>query len=377
MAANRGEWAELYVLFKLLAEGKIYAADEHLHKNEASYLEIIKIIREEVKDIVTEYHTGVTVEIYINNVHSISIPATEFLENAQILLNTINTATGRAFEATADTVAFMNKAKITQIKAKSISRYRNIGGKNDIVMEIRDHTTALVSIAGFSIKASGKSPATLFNTAAASAFVYKLNNMSDEHMQRINSLVTSDGGKDKKARLAYILSNDIEMIFVGNKVLPGRDHSVFADNLDLVRGDMQEILNHVILTHYNAPGDKTKLTDICSKLIHSNPMKKRNPETFYPKAIKDFLYATFAGMTASEPWDGKEVVNGGYIVAKDDGDVLVFHTRDGESFKSFLFNNTKIDRPDASEKKHYPYAHVYKLNGDYYFDLNFQVRFIK
>lgn len=45
MAANRGEWAELYVLFKLLAEGKIYSADENLNRNANSYLEIIKIIR--------------------------------------------------------------------------------------------------------------------------------------------------------------------------------------------------------------------------------------------------------------------------------------------------------------------------------------------
>ena len=81
-------------------------------------------------------------------------------------------------------------------------------------------------------------------------------------------------------------------------------------------------------------------------------------------------------MTASIPWDGKEVVNGGYIVAKDNGDVLVYHTRDGENFKSFLFKTTKIDRPEASEKKGYPYAHVYKKGNDFYIDLNFQVRFI-
>ena len=376
MAANRGEWSELYVLFKLLADGRIYAADENLNRNTNSYLEIIKIIREEVRNVISEYHTGTTVEIYVAGNHVASIPSNDFLTNAELLLDTIKNATGRSFDATQETEDFMARAYITQVKARSVSSAGDLGGKNDIVMEIRDHTTALVSIAGFSIKAKGKSPATLFNTAPASAFVYRLHNMTDADMESINNLFTSAGGKDKNARIQYIKDHDIEMEFIGNKVLPNRDHSVFAENLETVRGDMQEVLNHVILTHYTCTGNSSKLSDICNILISDNPMHKRNPAVFYPKAIKDFLYATFAGMTAGSPWDGREVVNGGYIVAKENGEVLAYHTRDGESFKAFLMNTTKIDRPDASERKGYPYAHVYKEGNDYFFDLNFQIRFV-
>lgn len=376
MAANRGEWAELYVLFKLLSEGKIYSADENLNRNANSYLEIIKIIREEVRNVISEYRTGTSVEVYISGTHVVSIPSTEFLTNAELLLNTINNAAGRSFDVTPETEAFMNRAHISQVKARSVNSYGDLGGKNDIVMEIRDHSTALISIAGFSIKAKGKSPATLFNTAPASAFVYKLTNIDDTDMDNINSLFTAAGGKDKNARIRYILNHNIGMEFAGNKIPEGRDHSVFADNLDMIRGDMQEIMNHVILTHYTYDGNSSKLSDICRILVNQNPMNKRNAEAFYTKAVKDFLYASFAGMTAGSSWDGREVVNGGYIVAKENGDVLVFHTRDGESFKTFLFNSTKIDRPDASERKGYPYADVYKVGNEYYFDLNFQIRFI-
>ena len=196
-------------------------------------------------------------------------------------------------------------------------------------------------------------------------------------MSAINSLYTSAGGKDKKARITYMLDHDINMEFVGNKILKGKEHSIFEDNLDLIRGDMQNILNEVIQIHYTVPGKGTTFSDICQTLVHENPMNKRNPENFYPKALKDFLYASFAGMTASEPWDGLEKVNGGYIVAKDNGEVLAFHTRDGESFKTFLLENTKIDRPSSSANKGYEYAYVYKIGDEYYFDLNFQVRFIR
>lgn len=376
MAANRGEWAELYVLFKLLAEGRIYAADENLNRNANSYLEIIKIIREEVRNVISEYHTGTSVEVYVSGNHVASIPTADFLNNADLLLNTINNATGRSFDVSPEIEAFMNRAHITQVKAKSVSGYGDLGGKNDIVMEIRDHSTALVSVAGFSIKAKGKSPATLFNTAPASAFVYRLTDINDNDMNNINNLFTTAGGKDKNARIAYIKNHNIGMEFYGNKIQAGREHSVFEENLDMIRGDMQEIMNNVILIHYTYDGNSSKISDICKIMIEQNPMKKRNAEVFYPKAIKDFLYASFSGMTAGSPWDGREVVNGGYIVAKDNGEVLAFHTRDGESFKNFLFNTTKIDRPDASEKKGYPYADVYKTGDEYFFDLNFQIRFI-
>ncbi len=377
MAANRGEWSELYVLFKLLADGKVYAADEEMNCNSHSYLEIIKIIREEIKNVLTEYHTGSIVEIYVDGTPTASIPATEFLTNAQILLDAIQTGKGRAFAVSSATESFMKRAQIYQIKAKSVSGLGDLGGKNDIVMQIRDPKTALITVSGFSIKARGKSPATLFNTAPASAFVYKLTNITDTDMQNINALVTDKGGKDKEARMQYIVSRGIRMDFQGNKIAPGKSRSVFADNLDLVRGDMQEVLNQVMLVHYMTNESRNTFVDICECLISKNPLKKANPTIFYPKAIKDFLYASFSGMTASAEWDGREIVNGGFIVAKENGEVLVYHTRDGESFKNFLFHNTKIDRPSASEKKGYPYAHVYKVNGEYFLDLNFQVRFIK
>lgn len=79
MAANRGEWAELYVVFKLLADGKIYAADENLNRNINSYLEVVKIVREEVENTIIEYHTGLTVTIFVNGALAISIPQMIFL----------------------------------------------------------------------------------------------------------------------------------------------------------------------------------------------------------------------------------------------------------------------------------------------------------
>lgn len=374
MAKNRGEWAELYVFLKLLGEGKIYAANENLERNPDSYLSILRIIRELVKDKLIEYKTGLMVEVCLDGELIISLPSSEFLAKAEKLHQMIQLATGRSFDVDDDMKLFQQQIKAEQPKSPSISSNHVFGGKNDIIMEVYDHSTALTTVAGFSIKSKYKNAATLFNAAKASSFVYKLVGASRAQVDYINQLNTKTGGKDKNARLQYIQEQGIGFEFQGAKILPQQEHSTFADNLEMVRGDMVEIMNEILLVQYFQAKDNCKLSDITKHLEQTNPLHKRTSGTFYQKAIKDLLYATFAGMTASKPWDGQSIVNGGYIVAKEDGEVLVYHTRDNESFRTFLFNNTRIDRPSSSASK-YDYAHAYQEGEEYFFDLNFQIRF--
>lgn len=42
---NKGEWSEFYTFLKLLADGKIYAADKELNKNKELYYKVLKIFR--------------------------------------------------------------------------------------------------------------------------------------------------------------------------------------------------------------------------------------------------------------------------------------------------------------------------------------------
>ena len=83
---NKGEWSEIYVLLRLLADGKIYAADSDLNKLEDIYFPIIKIIREEIKGEVKEYHTGQLINIFVNGEKKVELPASEFDSEATTLL---------------------------------------------------------------------------------------------------------------------------------------------------------------------------------------------------------------------------------------------------------------------------------------------------
>ena len=48
ITGNKGEWSEIYTLFRLLGEGKVYAGDANLNKLDL-YYPVINVIREESK----------------------------------------------------------------------------------------------------------------------------------------------------------------------------------------------------------------------------------------------------------------------------------------------------------------------------------------
>ena len=54
LSGNRGEWSEIYTFFKLLADGKLHAANADLSLDSTSYYPIVKIIRQQ-KSFTFEY----------------------------------------------------------------------------------------------------------------------------------------------------------------------------------------------------------------------------------------------------------------------------------------------------------------------------------
>ena len=87
---NKWEWSEVYVLLRLLTDGKIYAADSELNKLVDVYFPIIRVIREETKGEVKEYNAGEMISIYINGSKVKELLATEFESESGNLLSEIN-----------------------------------------------------------------------------------------------------------------------------------------------------------------------------------------------------------------------------------------------------------------------------------------------
>ena len=79
------------------------------------------------------------------------------------------------------------------------------------------------------------------------------------------------------------------------------------------------------------------------------------------------------GMMPASVWDGVYQANGGYLVVKEDGEVLCYHFYDRNIFEAYLFRNLTLDTPSSTR---HGFGKITKVNGRCLFDLNLQVRFI-
>lgn len=78
-------------------------------------------------------------------------------------------------------------------------------------------------------------------------------------------------------------------------------------------------------------------------------------------------------MMPSKVWGGVYDATGGYLVIKEDGEILCYHIYIRNQFEDYLFCNTKLET--ASSTRH-EFGKVFSENGIFYFKLNLQIRFI-
>jgi DNA (cytosine-5)-methyltransferase 1 len=368
---NKGEWAEFYVMMKLLGEGRLYTANKLLQKNYQSYLDVLKIIRQECETQVLEYiideaNGVVIVKPQDSDIILATMPVSDFNDYAKMLFDGIKDIKGSSVPAPDPVCDFAKVIYVSKPKAPAVKALKKqFGGKNDIFIEVRDGQTAIVSIMGFSIKSKfGQNP-TLFNAGSSSQYLYKLTGCDDAMMDEFNAITENDGRGWSKCK-TYLADHGITMEFARTQ------NPIYNDNLFLVRESMAKIMAWCVKDRLiDSPGH-FEVMETVERMIAANPLGVPGARVYYEKAIKDFLMAGFTGMTAGKEWDGKEQVNGGYIVVMDDGDVICYHSSDRESFRDYLYRNTHFEYVSADK---YLWSRIIKIDGEYYLPLNLSVRF--
>src|SRR5690606_20494869 len=116
LKGNKGEWSEIYTFLKLLAEGKLYAADSDLNRIEDVYYPLIKILRSETSGN-REYYCNTNIKIVDapSGKVLLEISVEEFKEKSLLLLREIKKAKGRSFRVP-EIESFLEKIKCTQLK---------------------------------------------------------------------------------------------------------------------------------------------------------------------------------------------------------------------------------------------------------------------
>ena len=357
ITGNKGEWSEIYAFFKLLGEQKLYAGDENLNKIDSLFYPILSILRSEEDKSYSYSPEGDIVIVSENGEEKIRVAVKDFLSKSKELLNIIQENKG-AFSAT-NIESFMNSIHCNKLKAKSKD-------KADIRIMVHDSRTGFTPILGFSIKSEVGADSTLFNASKATNFIYQIDkiNLSDDDIETINSINTKSKIQD---RVNKILSKG--GVFEFKKI----EGEILYNNLILIDSCLPKILSALLVDYFSSK--RKRIKELTEYIAEKNPINYdiSNKHPFYQYKIKSMLTDITLGMTPCEVWDGEYDANGGYLIVKEDGDVLCYHIYDKNLFEEYLYNNTCLESPSSTRHN---YAKLEKQSdGTLIFKLNLQIRF--
>lgn len=148
---------------------------------------------------------------------------------------------------------------------------------------------------------------------------------------------------------------------------------MFDLNLQVIDSRMADILAELLKYYFSGKGSKT--IDLLELVKIQNPCNYNGSlgHKFYDYKLKNFMRDVALGMTPSKRWNGKFDATGGYIVVKEDGELLCYHLYNHNEFQEYLLKNTKFETSSSSR---YEYGEVYKESVEYYIKLNLQIRFV-
>ena len=355
ITGNKGEWSEIYALFKLLSDKQLFVGDAELNKVEELCYPIIKIIRTE-NESNFEYKINHDLVIVSGGKEELRIPVKTFIQQSIKLLAKIKNS--KSTFSIPETESFMNSISCKSLKAKSNS-------KTDIRIVIHDQRINQNAELGFSIKSQLGGEATLLNAGKTTNFIYQILKFKPT-LKEINSINNIDTKSKIKDRIQAIRNAGGEIKFT----TPQQD--IFKNNLVLIDSLLPNIIAEIIQEFFTSSLSSVK--EITENINKTNPLNFDNQfaHTFYDYKIKRFLTDVALGMTPSRVWTGIYDATGGYLIVKENGDVLCYHIYNRNQFEEYLFKNTKLET--ASSTRH-DFGKIYEENGNYYFKLNLQVRF--
>jgi len=317
---------------------------------------IIKVLREE-SDGTYEYSYENELVIIKGNENVFKIPILKFQEQTVKLLQILKTETQTTFSIP-EVEDFVNSFNCKSIKASSKD-------KSDIHIVIHDEKIGTTPKLGFSIKSQIGKSATLFNASQGSNFIYKvIGNLTNTDIETINNINTNSKIQDR----VNIIFQKAKLEFVKT------EGSIFQNNLVLIDSCLPEMLAELVVL-FNAIAE-SNLAYLVHILEENNPLHYNiaDGHKFYEYKIKRLLTDIALGMQSTKVWTGQLDSTGGYLIVKEDGDIVCYHIYNRNEFENYLLANTRLINPSSTRNK---FGLLYKENNELFFKLNIQIRFLK
>ena len=353
LTANRGEWSELYALFKIFSEHSVVAADMNLQPTNEKYT-FLQVLREDIpnRKYIYDLQTDNIVKIYdADGVVVKVVDISDLPEKTKSIFRKIKEADEPTF-AINEAIGVMADLLLEKIKANS-------GEKADIVAIVKDKI-AEQSKLGFSIKSQIGGASTLLNASKQTNFTFNIKRFSGSADQ-INDI----SGKSK-------IRDRLQQIFNAGGTLEYSHitSQSFTKNLRVVDTVLPQIIANMLVDYYSSKA--SSLQELCEHCANNNAFGLGKTEIMFK--VKSFLRAVALGMVPNKEWSARLSAYGGYIVVRDDGLLLCYHLYNDDDFKDYLFNNTKFDTPSSTR---HDFGTIYFQDEQPMINLNLQIRFFK
>ncbi len=353
---NKGEWSELLLFVKLLAEQQLFLADSDLNAK-ADFFDIHKVTTK-----------NLNLDFFIVDKSNIEI--VDRKTGDKRLVNISNIITNQILKDLTDDIKKSEKTfELTGFTAIQNALGFNIvkGGhslqKSDILLDIANQAITKTN-EGFGIKSYLGAKPTLLNASGNTNFVFQIENLDSSKISDINSINTDTKLRD---RIEAIVS------YGGTFKYIGAEKDTMTYNLKMVDSLMPEIIAYVLLAYFrNRINSISRIVDFIDEQGILNQQINYGDKTALKNKIQKLLVDVLLGFFAGTKWDGVYEANGS-IVLKNSGNCVAFHIIDLETLKNYLYENIKLDTPSTTRHR---YGSLYLEKGNkLYFKLNLQLRF--
>lgn len=348
--ATKKEWGELYVFFRLLADGQV--------KNESQSLKVARIQREE-HDGTRQYIIGETEVHIIGEKTDKYVPREYFGEAADAIFTALKSSSDLMVESPDGVEEFLDDIAIFDLEAKTEDR-------TDFHVAFYDVDAPLV---GFCVRSRVGGMAALLDGGRTANLKFEMTGIkfATPTVSKVNALETPNAVADRMMMIER-LGGILKYADVADKV--------FRCNLLMVDLHFPRMLAEMVrIMHLDGIA---KISELTERLKAVNPLKIKdeliNKHGFYEYKIKQFLVALALGMRPAKIFNGTDSAVSGYLFVDGNGEIMCYRKADKKEFEDFLFNNTRLEKGDTGKDK---YGYLEKENGILYFKLNVKIGFLK
>ncbi|MCY0968359.1 HpaII family restriction endonuclease [Chryseobacterium wangxinyae] len=237
--------------------------------------------------------------------------------------------------------------------------------EQEIKILLKDFKQSYLKL-GLQIKSQLGKPATLVNSSDATNFTFDvIGTLSHEEIIRINSL------RKFADKISLLESLDCKLLF--DKM----DSKKFKINLQTIDYNFPKIISDILISYHKNDIPKNNnipffVDEITTKNEFDYDLSLNSD--IYKMMMKKFLVDYALGMRAAEIWKRDYQATGGYLIVRNDGEIICYHFYFTKLFENYLFDNTKLETADPNRRKT---GIIYFEDKKMKFKLNLQIRFKK